>query len=54
MIKKQILPNNQSDLDFFKRSAIEKIYQGKPLTGKNGLMAFSVLLLSISSIGSFK
>jgi putative transposase len=39
MIKKQILPNNQSDLNSFKRSAIEKIYQGKPLTGKNGIFS---------------
>jgi putative transposase len=39
MIKKQILPNNQSDLDSFKRPAIEKIYQGKPLTGKNGIFS---------------
>lgn len=27
------------DLDSFKRSAIEKIYQGKPLTGKNGIFS---------------
>ncbi len=29
--------NSYSDLDSFKRQAIEKIYQGKPLTGKDGV-----------------
>ena len=28
-----------TDLDSFKRSAIEKIYQGKPLTGKDGIFS---------------
>jgi putative transposase len=28
-----------SDLDSFKRSAIDKIYQGKPLTGKDGIFS---------------
>lgn len=35
MTKKQQL----TDLDSFKRSAIEKIYQGKSLTGKNGIFS---------------
>lgn len=29
--------NQISDLDSFKRSAIDKIYQGKPLTGRDGI-----------------
>ncbi len=28
-----------SDLDSFKRSAVDKIYQGKPLTGKDGIFS---------------
>ncbi len=37
MIKKQQSNQQYSDLDSFKRQAIEKIYQGKPLTGKDGI-----------------
>jgi len=38
MTQKQNLSKNQLS-DSFKRSAIEKIYQGKPLTGKNGIFS---------------
>lgn len=38
MTKKQQLENNQLP-DSFKRQAMEKIYQGKPLTGKNGIFS---------------
>ena len=34
MTKKQL-----TDLDLFKRQAIEKLYQGKPLTGKDGIFS---------------
>ena len=33
------LSNDSSDLDLFKHQAIEKIYQGKPLTGKDGIFS---------------
>ena len=41
MTKKQQLQNNNSlELsDDFKRQAIEKIYQGKPLTGRDGIFS---------------
>lgn len=41
MTKKQQLQNNKSlELsDDFKRQAIEKLYQGKPLTGKDGIFS---------------
>ena len=42
MREKQQLSNNQSNnglSDSFKRSSIEKIYQGKPLTGKDGIFS---------------
>ncbi len=41
MTKKQQLQNNNSlELpDAFKRQAIEKLYQGKPLTGKDGIFS---------------
>ena len=39
--KQQRLSNQQisTDLNFFKRDAIAKIYQGKPLTGKDGIFS---------------
>ncbi len=39
--KQQRLSNQQLSTDFnsFKRQAIEKIYQGKPLTGKDGIFS---------------
>ena len=39
--KQQRLSNQQisTDLNSFKRQAIEKIYQGKPLTGKDGIFS---------------
>lgn len=39
--KQQQLSNQQqpTDLDSFKRQAIEKLYQGKPLTGKDGIFS---------------
>ena len=41
MTKKQQIKNNKSlELpDDFKRDAIAKLYQGKPLTGKNGIFS---------------
>ncbi len=38
MTQKQNLSKNQLSYSF-KRSAIEKIYQGKPLTGKDGIFS---------------
>ena len=39
--KQQRLSNQQqlTDLNSFKREAIAKIYQGKPLTGKDGIFS---------------
>jgi len=39
--KQQQLSNQQqpTDLDSFKRQAIEKLYQGKSLTGKDGIFS---------------
>jgi len=39
--KQQHLSNQQLSTDFnsFKRQAIEKIYQGRPLTGKDGIFS---------------
>ena len=37
MNKRQQSNQRYSDLDAFKREAIEKIYQGKPLNGKDGI-----------------
>ena len=39
---------NSFDLNSFKRDAIAKIYQGKPLTGKDGI--FSDMIKELSQI----
>ena len=51
MTKKQQLNQQYSDLDAFKREAIEKIYQGKPLTGKDGIFSDMIKEILETALG---
>ena len=51
MTKKQQLNQQYTDLDTFKREAIEKIYQGKPLTGKDGIFSDMIKEILETALG---
>ncbi len=51
MNKKQQSNQRYSDLDAFKREAIEKIYQGKPLTGKDGIFTDMIKEILETALG---
>jgi transposase-like protein len=51
MNKKQQSNQQYSDLDAFKREAIERIYQGKPLTGKDGIFSDMIKEILETALG---